>query len=65
MSATSDSFARQMESAGLPVPEEDTASETASDDGEERLYQATKKAILREDPDVRAHMAYSHVDLNS
>ena len=34
-------------------------------DGEERLYQATKKAILREDPDVRAPVGYSHAYLNS
>jgi len=56
-SVGSDSFALQMEAAGLAMmpDEEFTASETSEDEGGSRLYQTTKRALLRERAGVRAY----------
>ena len=62
-SATSDSFVQQMEAAGLATPADATSSESSSDaDGQARLYQAVRRAILREHADVRAHVTHSLAD---
>ena len=59
-SATSDSFATQMAAAGLAMPADASLSDSSSDaDGEAQLYQATKRAILREHADVRAHATHA------
>lgn len=63
ISATSDSFAQQMEAAGLATPADATSSDSSSDaDGEARLYQAVRRAILREHADVRAHVTHRFAD---
>lgn len=59
-SATSDSFATQMAAAGLATPADASLSDSSSDaDGEARLYQATKRAVLREHAEVRAHATHN------
>ncbi len=61
-SATSDSFTQRLEAVGLATPADPTFSDSSSDaEGEARLYQTTKRAILRENADVRAHVTRSHI----